>query len=262
MQHCALGLTQDVDLRHQLMQLIDDYDFHWGLVLKGAIHYASERRASFLLVDMDDPATNWKNIVIALKSNPATRRIPIMGIAQDASKALMADASNAQINGPIARADLANRLPDWVKRRARVWDEDYYGALGTACTGDLPPLVQKGIEQFNAHDFWEAHETLEHAWIDVRPHPVGEVYRSILQVGVAYYQIQQGNYAGAVKMFLRSIQWLDPLPDACHGIDLRQFKADAAAVRAALERLGAERLHEFDHTLFKPIPFVQKPESA
>ena len=41
-----------------------------------------------------------------------------------------------------------------------------------------------------------------------------DFYRGILQVGIAYYQIERGNYRGAVKMLLRVRQWLDPLPDS------------------------------------------------
>jgi hypothetical protein len=49
---------------------------------------------------------------------------------------------------------------------------------------------------------------------------LGEVYRAVLQVAVAYFQIERGNYNGAAKMFLRLRQWIDPLPDYCRGIDI------------------------------------------
>jgi len=50
--------------------------------------------------------------------------------------------------------------------------------------------------------------------------PVRELYRAILQVGIAYYQIERGNHRGALKMLLRSVQWLAMLPDRCQGIDV------------------------------------------
>ncbi len=96
----------------------------------------------------------------------------------------------------------------------------------------------------------------------VRPHPIGDVYRSILQVGVAYYQIQRGNYRGALKIFLRAVQWLDPRPDSCQSIHLAQFKQDVAAARAELDRLGEAGIAQFDPALFKPILFLGKGKGA
>jgi len=256
MKHTALGFTTDPNLQHAIQTLLPDYEFTWNLDAVGVVKQAADLRPSFLLADVDDPTIEWRSIVTSLQSNPATRRIPMLGIAHEQTADSMRLAAAANINGAMGRDQLDKRLADWVARRARLWESDYYTALSTACQGELPELVRKGIAQFDAHDFWNAHETLEEAWIDVRPAPIGEVYRSILQVGVAYYQIQRNNYQGAMKMFLRSIQWLDPLPDVCHGIDIKQFKQDAAEARAALEALDNDRIAEFDPLYFKPVPFV------
>jgi predicted metal-dependent hydrolase len=233
-QHRALGLVKDAALRANIEGLLPDYDFDWGLELRGAINRAAELRPSMLLIDINDEESNWREIVVALRSNPATRRIPMLALTAEMSDHATQIAASADIYGPLPVDALKKRLPDWASRRARVWDEDYYGALASRCDDPLPELAKKGIALFDAHDFWNAHETLEEAWIAVRPHPIGEVYRSILQVGVAYYQIERQNYRGAIKMFLRAIQWLDPLPDVCQGVDIAQFKKDAAASRAAL----------------------------
>lgn len=254
--HHALGLISDTALHDEIERLLPDYTFKWDLALKGAVVNAADWRPSFLLIDIDDPNSQWGDIVIALKSNPATRRIPMLAISTEQTRETMRIAAEADINGPLSVESLPQRLPDWVKRRARRWDKDYYAALKEVCGDPLPELAIEGIRLFDEHDFWEAHETLEHAWIDVRPHPIGEVYRSILQVGVAYYQIQNKNYRGALKMFLRAVQWLDPLPDQCQGIDLAQFKRDAAAARQHMESLGKENIGSFDTTFFKPVPRV------
>ena len=253
-KHRALGLVNDAALRAEIQRLLPDYDFQWEAELRGAINRAAELRPSMLLIDIDEEGINWRDIVTAFRSNPATRRIPMLAIAEELNAESQKIAAKADINGPLPRAALQSRLPDWASRRARVWDEGYYEALASRCDDELPDLAKEGIRLFDAHDFWNAHEILEEAWIAVRPHPVGEVYRSILQVGVAYYQIERQNYRGAIKMFLRAIQWLDPLPDSCQGVDIAQFKQDAAAARAALEALGADRIAEFDRALFKPVP--------
>ncbi len=37
--------------------------------------------------------------------------------------------------------------------------------------------------------------------------PVRDLYRAILQVGVAYYHITRGNHAGGLRMLRRCVQW-------------------------------------------------------
>ena len=68
-----------------------------------------------------------------------------------------------------------------------------------------------------------------------------------------YYQLERGNFRGALKMLQRSVQWLHPLPDACQGIDVAALRRDSYAVRAELQRLGPQRLDEFDRSLLKPL---------
>lgn len=123
-----------------------------------------------------------------------------------------------------------------------------------ACQSSLPPLALRGLELFNAGEYFEAHEALETAWRDERG-AVRELYRGILQIAVAYYHIQRGNYRGAVKMFMRSRAWLDPFPGQCCGIDLAGFRRDADRVEETLNRLGPERLSHIDRGLFRPISY-------
>jgi hypothetical protein len=109
----------------------------------------------------------------------------------------------------------------------------------------LPGLALKGIQQFNAREFYEQHETLEQAWRE-EPGPVRQLYQGILQVGVAFYQIERRNYAGALKMFQRARQYLSVLPDECQGVDVARLRRDALAAQAELEKLGPERIASFD----------------
>ena len=83
--------------------------------------------------------------------------------------------------------------------------------------------------------------------------PGRDLYRGILQVGIAYYQIEQGNYRGAVKMLLRVRQWLDPLPSVCRGVDVAGLRADVDRVYQALTTLGPEGIASFDRALLGVI---------
>ena len=123
-----------------------------------------------------------------------------------------------------------------------------------SCLGKLHPQALVGLALFNLGEYFEAHEALELAWRAERG-PVREVYRGILQVGVAYYHILKNNYPGALKMLARSTPWLAPYPANCRGIDLASFREDAARVEQVLLETAPALLEKFDTSLFKPVKY-------
>jgi uncharacterized protein len=124
----------------------------------------------------------------------------------------------------------------------------------STCRGALPEDVLQGLELYNHGEYFEAHEVLELAW-RAETRPVRELYRGILQVGVAYYHIQRGNYRGALKMLQRADGWLAPFPERCCGINLGQLRADYQRVELELQRAGPAGIAYFDTRLFKPIHY-------
>ena len=118
---------------------------------------------------------------------------------------------------------------------------------------DVPPqLVAKGVQEFNRGEYFEQHETLETAW-RAEPGPVRELYQGILQVGVACYQIERNNLPGALKLLERGLRRLRQFAPECLSLDVAQLIADAERVREEAQRLGPERLHEFDRALFPKV---------
>jgi uncharacterized protein len=122
------------------------------------------------------------------------------------------------------------------------------------CQAALPAEAIKGLEYFNEGKFFEAHEELETAWRREKG-PIRELYRGILQVGVAYLHIQRGNYEGARKMLLRCRQWLDPFPDECCGVNLARLRQDFERVENQLKSLESGAPVHFN---FQPI-FYRTP---
>jgi uncharacterized protein len=120
------------------------------------------------------------------------------------------------------------------------------------CGEALPDLAREAIALFNAGEFYRQHDLLEALWRS-EPRPIRDLYQGILQVGVAYYQITQGNALGAAKLILRGLRWLDPLPEVCQGVEVGRLRADAAVVLDALRRLGRDRIGEFDRALLRPV---------
>lgn len=207
-----------------------------------------EWQPALVLVDLSS-ALPWPEYVAALKSSPATRRRPVLAFGPHVDLDLRARALDVGCDVVLAKSALMRDLPGLIQKHARPVD---LAALETACLTPLSELARAGLALFNQREFFEAHEALEHAW-NADTGPGRELYRALLQVAVAYLQIERGNYAGAVKMFLRVRQWLTPLPAVCRGVDVDQLRADAQAAQAAVEALGPERLAEFDRALLKPI---------
>lgn len=124
---------------------------------------------------------------------------------------------------------------------------------------DMHTNAIRGIRLYNQKHFFEAHEELEIAWRAEKRY-VKELYRGILQVGVAYYHISKGNFLGAKKMFERSFKWLVLYPDIYFGVKVKEFIRDATYAYETLIRLGPERIRSFPTGLFKSLPTTDPME--
>ncbi len=205
-----------------------------------------------IFIDMDNLAINWKKWMPILKSSPATRRAPIVAWAVDmaAETKAVAKARGAEI--AVSQEIFLRDVSKIISKKARKADTD---GIKAACAEPLAPLAIKGLELFNAGSYFDAHEELEHAWNEDTG-PGRDLYRGVLQVGVAYLQIERGNYNGAIKMLMRVKQWLDPLPDTCRGINVAKLRHDAEAVNDQIRALGRERISEFDTSTFEAVEYT------
>lgn len=192
----------------------------------------AQDHAALVLVDGMD--ADWRDWVTTPKVRPATRRIPVI---------LVAGGDGLEEAGRLAGADavyppgtLAAWLPEIVSERARLQRQGDFETLAEACGEPLPPEAREAIRLFNEGEYYHQHDLLEALWM-AEPGPVRDLYQGVLQVGVAYFQVRRGNRRGAHKMLLRSLQWLNPLPDVCQGVDVARLRGDANRLREALEAL-------------------------
>jgi predicted metal-dependent hydrolase len=255
-----LALVNTPALRDAIARNATGFDVRWSFEAVGyqkagepgrqEIAGVAELNPALIVIELDR-RLDW---LPKVHSDPATRRIPAIVITQD--EALEKWAMSTHVNAILTPEAFVTELPSLFTAYARVFNDAE--RLSDECEQAPPPLVLTGLHQFNAHEYFEAHETLEGAWMK-ESGPVRDLYRAILQVGIAYYQIERRNYWGAHKMFLRMLQWFAPLPDRCQGIDVAQLREDAAAARAHLEVLGPERIGEFDRSLLKPVVYEGAP---
>jgi uncharacterized protein len=121
------------------------------------------------------------------------------------------------------------------------------------CDESPPPLLREGIAQFNRGEYFEQHETLELLW-RAEPREVRRLYQGILQIGVAFHHLRRRNYHGTVYMLTRGARYLTPFSPRCQGVDVEVLLIDATIVLRAVERLGPDRLGDFDWQL---VPIVR-----
>jgi predicted metal-dependent hydrolase len=199
---------------------------------------------ALLIFDLANQAIPWRMWLRTLKSSPATRRIPVICYGPHVDKDALAEASavTAEADVVVPRSRFFSSLATLLDDTRRVHD---YAAIREECQGPLSAEALLGLRAFDETRYFEAHEHLENAW-NADGGAARELYRAVLQVAVAYLQIERGNYRGAIKMFLRARQWLGPLPDRCRGIDIGRLKADAEQVHQKLVDLGPDRIDQFD----------------
>lgn len=201
--------------------------------------------ARLALIDASLPDGAWFDWVADAKANPASTHVPVIAFGSHVDVALRERALAAGVDRYLARSNFVEGLPDLIALAVRQTNDD-------PCAEALPASAVRGIEEFNAGQYFEQHETLELLWRAER-RPVRDLYRGILQIGVACYQIERGNGRGALKMLDRAVRWLQPFRPACQGVDVDRLLADAARLRNEIERVGLNQVERIPHHLFPTV---------
>ncbi|WP_298983700.1 DUF309 domain-containing protein [Caldilinea sp.] len=194
---------------------------------------------------------DWRRAIARCKMRPHTAQIPIIAFGSHVDAETLQAARRAGADHAWARSRMMETLPEVVKRYLHpptIYPEGWDAPLSAP--------ARRGIEEFNRGEYFEQHEWLEEAWNE-ETRPVREMYQGILQIGVAFLQIQRNNWAGAIKMFRRGLPRLRTLPPICQGVDIASLRAAAEAIHHEITALGPERLHEFDQSRFPKIQLVE-----
>lgn len=207
---------------------------------------------ALLLFDLSNQQVPWQKWIPALKSSPATRRFPVMTFGSHEDVETMKEAKRVGADVVLARSRFTADMPTLFAEHARVYNQR---TLTETCQGPLSDLAIEGIKRFNQGEYYPCHDYLEEAWMADQG-PGRDLFRGILQVAIAYYQIERGNYRGAIKMLLRVRQWLDPLPAVCRGVNIARLREDAERVYASLIDLGPNHVNDLDRDLFRPVEVV------
>ena len=203
--------------------------------------------ARLALVDTGSRQFPWADWIASAKADPVARRVPIIAFGSHLDAATRERALAAGADRFLARSTFVDGLPEIIARAARDVTDD-------ACGEPLPAGARRGLAEFNAGQYFEQHETLEQVW-RAEDRPVRDLYRGILQIGVALLQIERGNGPGARKMFERAFRWLEPFRPVCQGVDIERLLIESRAVYEAVTR--AERTDGIDRASFPRVHWVE-----
>lgn len=226
-----------------------------GAVVSGPIDLAgflAALRDGTRLVIIDSSAQHvpWLEWVRAAKDDPSTETVPLLAFGSHVDIELRNRALDAGVDRYMARSNFNDGLHEIIAAAARETTDD-------PCSEPLPEGAMRGIEEFNTGQYFEQHETLELVWrAELRP--VRDLYRGVLQIGVACLQIERGNAIGALKLIDRATKWLQPFRPACQGIAVDRLLADAAILRAEIERVGVDQVDRVDRHLFPKVHLLNE----
>lgn len=199
-----------------------------------------------VLVDLNLPG-DWAEAIRRCKLRPHTRQIPIYAYGSHVDTAALAAARKAGADHAWARSKMMGELAAVVERHLHPpvrYPDGWQDALH--------PEAVIGVAEFNAGHYFEQHEHFEAAWM-AETRPIRDLYQGILQIGLAFLQIEQGNWVGTLKMFRRGLPRLRDLPPVCQGVDVASLRATADEIHREVTQLGPERLAEFERGGFPKI---------
>jgi uncharacterized protein len=214
-----------------------------------ALWDAIETWPELVLIDLA-AAQGWDEVVRRTKSLPEFRAIPIVAFGSHVDTDTLKAARHAGCDHAWARSHFTTELPQLIQRTLHPptrwvsgWDQP------------PPPTLLAGIEQFNAGEYWECHETLETLW-RAEPQPVRDLYQGILQIGVAFHHLRNDNIPGAIKMLRRGLPRLRDLPEVCQGVHVAELARAARIIHDQIAASGKERVEQISSESLPTITII------
>jgi predicted metal-dependent hydrolase len=151
--------------------------------------------------------------------------------------------------------DEADWHKGWQRRfqQKRAAEAKKEGVCGQEADGEL----LRGIEEFNAGNWFACHEVLEELWVG-ETGLVRDLHQGVLQVAVALHHWKNGNYRGAMLLLASGVKLLRHVEPDCQGVDVDALIVAAERVREALASLGEARMEELDRQLVPRVRLVRR----
>jgi predicted metal-dependent hydrolase len=111
-----------------------------------------------------------------------------------------------------------------------------------------PSSLLSGIELFNEHQFWHAHEAWERIWLRAEG-AEKRFLQGLIQLAAAYHHVQRGTFGGGVRLFDAAFEKLSGHPEGFLGVERTEVVAHAQIHREKIAR--GEHIDEKDFPKFR-----------
>ncbi len=98
----------------------------------------------------------------------------------------------------------------------------------------MDSILRRGIELYNAGEFFEAHEVLEEAWTPERG-PRRLFLQSLIHVAVGAYHRSRGNPVGACRQLRKALRKMEAYLPECEGVDTARLYRDTRRLLEGIE---------------------------
>ena len=122
---------------------------------------------------------------------------------------------------------------------------------------DYRTYFLEGVTHFNAHEFWEAHESWETIWLAAES-DVEQFLQGMIQLAAAYHHVKRGTHRGAVRLFDAALRRLSAFPRNWSGID-RGAAEDAARTHRERVALSSEKVPAGEFPELVLLSFEESP---
>ncbi len=99
----------------------------------------------------------------------------------------------------------------------------------------MDAILRRGIELYNAGEFFESHEVLEEAWTPERG-PRRLFLQSLIHVAVGAYHCSRGNAVGACRQLRKALRKMEAYLPECEGVDTGRLYREARGLLERIER--------------------------
>lgn len=111
---------------------------------------------------------------------------------------------------------------------------------------------ERGLEHFNARQFFEAHEVWEEIWL-AEVEPERTFLQGIIQIAAAFHHFGRGNSEGAESLLAAGIVKISRFPNDYHGLAVEDLRVTA--------KWWARKLGERKNPGDRDIPVIRRSGS-
>jgi uncharacterized protein len=108
---------------------------------------------------------------------------------------------------------------------------------------------RRGIEHWNAEEFFECHEVLEELWLHAGDER--RFYQGLIQAAAGFYKVQLESQGRGVSLLQTAVAKLRLYPERYLGLDVRRLVEELDQRRALLEQSLERRA---------PVPEIEFPK--